>query len=166
MRVTELDIPPQNFGNLSSLVSLDLRCEWVSADILTSIFLNCPLLERLWLTIDNTHVRNGLFVLTAPKMKLLSVSYYFYLDFILKNTPNVSTLKLSLDGFLVPEDAPYNCQDIVHFFGAISEVENITLNGSVLGVSSLFSHLLVLVICSVLVLVILLVQLPSFVGMG
>ncbi|CAM8884304.1 unnamed protein product [Rhodiola kirilowii] len=66
LSLTNVTNPPHNFEGLSSLLSLDLKCGVISGDLLTHIFLNCPLLERLSLSYCDDKCS---FAIDASKLK-------------------------------------------------------------------------------------------------
>lgn len=126
-----------NFGNFPFLRSLVLIKVNISGDMLTNIFMKCPLLESFRLDSDTIELSDGPFVIQAPKLNLLSVTYYGYPVFILKNNWNISSLSLKDDASEFLEDVN-TYQDMVNYFGAVSNVEDIDVNGAVLLVSSSF----------------------------
>ncbi|CAM8879712.1 unnamed protein product [Rhodiola kirilowii] len=116
--------PPHNFEGLTSLLSLDLECNVISGDLLTHIFLSCPLLERLSLLYSNNKCS---FAIDASKLKVLSLTCYQHSDFILKNTPNVSTVSLKFN-----ESHRNKCPNLLDFAGAVPKLEKLTLFSAVL----------------------------------
>ncbi|CAM8885578.1 unnamed protein product [Rhodiola kirilowii] len=127
LKGVRLGYPPNIFGQLSSLLSLDLCCAAIYGDVISNIFLNCPLLERF--SLDSYDYES--FAVNASKLKLLHVNYRYYLNFILENTPNLSTI---LVGSSVNHygNLYIKFQGIIDFFGAVPNIENINITGDVL----------------------------------
>ncbi|CAM8879715.1 unnamed protein product [Rhodiola kirilowii] len=122
---------PHNFEGLSSLLSLDLDCDVISGDFLTHIFLNCPLLERLSLSYCDDKCS---FAIDASNLKVLCLTCDHHSDFILKNTPNVSTVSLEFSKSR-REIGRNKCPDLRDFTGAVPKLEKLTLFSAVLEVS-------------------------------
>ncbi|CAM8876578.1 unnamed protein product [Rhodiola kirilowii] len=128
LSLTNVKNPPHNFEGLSSLLSLDLECDVISGDLLTHIFLNCPLLERLSLSYCDDKCS---FAIDASKLKVLCLTCHHHSDFILKNTPNVSTV--SLEFFKGRRENRHNkCPNLLDFVGAVPKLEKLTLFSAVL----------------------------------
>ncbi|CAM8876579.1 unnamed protein product [Rhodiola kirilowii] len=128
LSLTNVKNPPHNFEGLSSLLSLDLECDVISGDLLTHIFLNCPLLERLSLSYCDDKCS---FAIDASKLKVLCLTCHHHSDFTLKNTPNVSTI--SLEFYKSRRENRHNkCPNLLDFVDAVPKLEKLTLFSAVL----------------------------------
>ncbi|CAM8939190.1 unnamed protein product [Rhodiola kirilowii] len=115
-------LPPQDFGGLCNLISLDLRVS-IDEGVIGNLISKCPLLERLSLDFTACKQPLDLVIDAPPRLYFLNVCIYMDSDvlFTLKNGHGVADMLLDFGGFSM------DFCNLISIFGSVPKVETALL---------------------------------------